>query len=245
MGTWLERTSSNNKKVNAMITYKTSGDKIKVQVPFEIKDLFKQDFKTARWNSAQKVWEINNTKQSENKLIKFIELASPAMAAISAVEEDEYTADKIDELERELGKIKEAAERRSLELKESGATLENLKTLGDKVNKMNEEQNAIKKEIKEKEDEVKKIIDEALAPHNAKSLIIDLKSLGRRGVGRDVKEAFHSVQDDLAKAYYDIKEKTGISINTLKTMSTLNFNRKDRDNPEKEAEKLYKDIEFS
>ena len=54
------------------ISYESGGDSLLVVIPFEIKDLFKKAFKTAKWDSMRKKWSITNNTRNINKLEKWI-----------------------------------------------------------------------------------------------------------------------------------------------------------------------------
>lgn len=51
--------------------YKINGDKIEVIMSFELKDLFRDTFRTAKWNHPEKHWYVNNTPANIKKLDLF------------------------------------------------------------------------------------------------------------------------------------------------------------------------------
>lgn len=56
------------------ITYTQDGDTINVSVPFELKDEFRDTFKTAKWQSASKTWAVSDNTRNQNKVDQWIDL---------------------------------------------------------------------------------------------------------------------------------------------------------------------------
>lgn len=85
-------------------TLTETANTLRLTVPYALKDAFREIFKTARWNSSVKAFEVTPTTQNRNKWKKFLELSEHAVQELNNADELEATAT---ELNRAVDKIRE------------------------------------------------------------------------------------------------------------------------------------------
>ena len=211
---------------------------LQVSIVFELKNEFRNTFKTAKWNPSFKTWDVANTTANKNKLAKFQAALDSTRAeeAITLQADAEMTQIEYNNLvatfkakEKELDDV-ETIQNRHMQLK---LKLDAKQALLDEKNK----------EAKAKLE----TLELTRADNNSKLLsilenykyddysVIEAIALGRKYFNyihsghRDNVDKFYEVQHFLNDTYESIKESHGITFKVLKECYTANKNRYDRD----------------
>ncbi len=74
-----------------------------IRFPYEYKDIFRQQFPTARWNSEEKQWQVG--AKSVARLKEFAELMSKNMSMRIDREQREMTAEETEKLGKKLAEV--------------------------------------------------------------------------------------------------------------------------------------------
>ena len=226
-----------------MITYIKNTELLRITVPYDLKDLFKRSFKTAKWNSNYKVWEITNNTRNENKLKQFINgtaLLASEMETIKAEEQEaEFTENELSDLEKEVTQLRSKinSTRKNIEsLKEIN---ESILSARETVKELKEELNSLETERKNEKAKVEEFVDS----------LIDTNKLGRISslIASKARKSFlyATEKDDLRAelAYADeakeILERAGFESNNLNKLAGTRINRLDRDNFNLSSEDFY------
>ena len=216
------------------ITFIQTDEGFNVQVPYEIKDDFKRVFRTAKWNSFKKVWQVGKT--ARKKLEQFNETFN------EKVEEIEQQAELDDQIlltEKEIETI-------NVSLSE---TIERLGSVSGKIEKLEN----IKRLLDAKKlelDELKIKVDEQNAISETELSELQNKVFGIISVDRILgawnemrinsrqltsynKDKFHTAQNIIIEEN-KLLEEIGLTSSILDIAGSLNWNRShgnDRDSP--------------
>ncbi len=120
-----------------------------VKIPFELKDLFKDNFPSTRWNDKTKRWEVG--PRSEKRLDSWIAAAEPQAAAIVAARE---ALEAIPLAEEELDRLDRQISRLRRELEENVAELRALEVVQADIARRRDELSALQAEATAKQQAV-------------------------------------------------------------------------------------------
>lgn len=217
------------------ITYTIKNNNINVAVPFSLKDNFKKHFKCS-WDSLFKKWTIS--LEDEQKLITYIKHVekSGIIEAFKNKEEVQKKNDDLSSVAKELETIKseikknvssaKTDEQIAIEKRELLAQIEEART---KLKEVKE----LARQAKETKQQKQKEVEELVAS------VVDLDV---------VKKAHATMVANYKKVYSENKDKyleasaqilcelkklriVGFNSPALADLGTMNWNRKDRDNP--------------
>lgn len=215
-----------------------------IKFPFELKDLFKASFKSAKWNPIDKQWEVGSRSGArlEQWAIEVTELASKTEQYNNQHDEAELKQDEIaalkNQLENELVNLNRKLETLN-EIKETFTdSLEAIAKLKQQVATASAEvKNATEIVIKQKEEikeRINGIINIDTVMKARQQMIFVYKQVGATARGRYdeaqsvIKEAIENLANAKLKSY------------GLNKLYYMNFNRPDRDNPNSvEIEDIY------
>jgi DNA repair exonuclease SbcCD ATPase subunit len=223
-------------------------DFISVKFPFELKDSFKETFRTARWHPYNREWRVKDSTISSNKLKKWIAEVekSGALEEIKELDEEVMTNKHFKRLTENLQELKE-------EIEERKEILSNSYAEGQSVDSLIEELDETKKlivELKEKKkNALKNLKKKASLKKDAKTALLEeinecvnigniahchnemCRSKGPRGQ----RSTFDAAVKEISKAFEDLNE-IGIFVENLEILADANYNRSqpgDRDDPNK------------
>ncbi|WP_186193523.1 hypothetical protein [Burkholderia gladioli] len=215
---------------------------LKVKVAFQLKDQFKSAFKTSKWDSLNKTWDVKNTTANKNKLAQFqktldetqveVKLAESLAAADEILMTEKELSDlksQFSSLVSELPNLKEAKEKQSeLQVLVNKYTAK----ISDKkaeVEKENAEIAELKKSNEDKLNEILKIFTfegmtvQETVEYAGKQFFCYTRYKG------NYLDKFYAAQKFLGETYDDIKDKFGIEFRVLDECWKANKNRHDRD----------------
>ena len=220
------------------ISYEKIQNGFSVKFPFELKDLFKQTFKSAKWNPENKAWVIG--VRGEKKLQQWIsevtDIASDIETCKNEIESHELAED-------EIKKIRHAINIMTLDLNN---TLENIANANTKTRMINVEKVFAKLEDKlEKAKGYLVIANDELTLKVSKNKailnsVINLDDVLKHQqimakeaskVGRSHKDNYCESQDVIIDAK-DRLQALGFTSDGLNLLTYMNFNRYDRDKPQ-------------
>lgn len=232
------------------VTHIVSGDEMQIRIPFALKDAFRDVFKTASWDPTKKHWVVKNTTANLNKLKRFIESTQEALSALDHLETLEATVSDIQQLEKRVDEVKSKICAEVEKQAQAVSAMSSATLLSEKLNEM-KQQYAVeraaaeeaRRAAREERQRVKRELDEIMRPFGIPELVSQLYRIRARGIGSRNREAFDEVQLEIEQAYTAIRETTGVSINSLKRFSRVNFNRPDRDRLDDIHKRLYDDVD--
>ena len=216
------------------ISYEKKEGEIRVTVPYVLKDDFKSKFRTAKWESVNKVWIISS--KSEKRLISYIAAVAVNEQAIEDLEQAELTLAEIEETVAELKRIQS----------EAAAIQKEIIRLKEKHGELSELRNEFQKEFSnaeelKKEREVAKVsvaterafIDEQLNKffdlNEVKAAAEKVRRLHNQ-VGN--REGFIAAKQPIRKAM-EALEAEGLRLLALNYIDEARYNRPDKDGIDK------------
>ena len=224
-----------------VIEYQANGESIKIKVPFILKNAFKDCFRTAEWNSADKVWEVKNSKISLNKLAKFNEaggsvpiadIEKRANEAAELIKVKSVVEDVINDILKLSEKLQDLE---SLQADLAAAKIQ-FREKRDQRNELHRKQAAVSAGIVSE-------IDEILKNYETKKNIAALLRLRSQRPSSENGAQARNIQSQLLSDCLDIESHYGIILYALRGLGNANWNRPDRDNIAQRAEGLYTNIE--
>jgi chromosome segregation ATPase len=190
--------------------------------PYELNAVFKNLFKTARWNAAQKAYEVKNTPQNRNKWKLFVEHSREATAALEAH----------DELEPSANELKKLCEELELVTKEATSKLqraqEQIAMLSPERERLACQYGEVAAQLAEAEDKRAKLIAPVLElyrKHNFDNIILEYQSGARRGYSG--KEKCSSAEDKLRLLRKELKL-AGFVVKGMSELLDTSLNRSDK-----------------
>ena len=218
------------------ITYSSNESGFLVKVPFDLKDAFKAVFKTAKWNSSTKAWQVG--VRAERKIQQFIKDTAEQQAEIEALEASQAEQDAVEydtkKLQEEIAKAQSeiAAKREALKntqslkaaLEEAKAALATTKT---ELNEVAEELATEKASAATQKEEIKQMLSSIIDLNR----VFELKRVLEQNhvpSDRTKKQRFAAAQDELLKMFRALQA-AGLESAGIWEMYQANINRPDRD----------------
>lgn len=208
-----------------------------VSIPFELKDDFKSNFPSARWDSSTRKWKVGN--RSGKRLSQWVELADKAYGEYydkkteqeALIEQADIGKKEIDSLNNTIYFLESKLENID-ELKKS---IENNKIIkeivSEKLSALNiteEEAEKLEKElILKNEVEMNKIFNVT----KLQQILSRIRSLLRYGmnINKQSKNTLLELQYELKIHYLDKLEELGLTHKYIEEHYNANVNRPDRD----------------
>ena len=217
-----------------MITYTKYENKLQVKVPYELKDLFKKSFKTSKWNSYMKTWDINDNARNTNKLDLFIQeteqLTNDIEVAAAAEKESEYSETELKELRSEIASLQKNIKNNKESIIDLRETNKEIKSAKEEIEALKIELAKVNAEEKEERQNVESFVDSLIDTSELENISSTISSYASKSFLRatdkdDLKEIIQYVY----KAE-EILKNAGFKSRNLSRLSNTNFNRLDRDN---------------
>lgn len=200
------------------ITAREEGKSLYVSFPFELKDAFKEMFKTAKWNADRRKWVIGNTKANLNKIELFKQKTEQAVAALQSLEDQEATDEELAKLEAKAAEI-EAQTLLAIKSKEESASkLERINQLKAKIDAANPELNKARQEAEEADAAVKKVIRGLVNKHNIDSTVGKLIYNRKQFTVSERRKEFGTLQIELLEIRDKILAESGIKLKALQAL---------------------------
>lgn len=235
-----------------MITY-SERDKytLVVKVPYKLKDEFKRDFPGVRWDEKERGWILLANATTRERLSIFADrMAGPAKKAAD-LESREYTYAEIKSLEfraSELNRILSEDLERNEGLDSLLAKLKIATDVTEAVRAKHLEAVAVGRA---KLAELKATVDELIAPYDVDSDISTMSRAWRRYNGSlsyvgeaELRTDFDEAKASILESYNEIYASTGVSLNTLKRLSEINWEDRSGPIPQVVCRDLYRDLTF-
>ncbi|MDT4850423.1 hypothetical protein FQZ97_845730 [compost metagenome] len=197
------------------IIAREEGKSLYVSFPFELKDAFKEMFKTAKWSSDRRKWVIGNSKANLNKIEIFKQKTEQAIAVLQSLDDQEATDEELAKLEAKVAEIEAQTLLAIKSKEESAAKLERINQLKAKIDAANPELNKARQEAEEADAAVKQIIQGLVKKHNIDSLIGKLIYNRKQFTLSERRKEFGGLQVELLEIRDKILAETGIRLKTL------------------------------
>ncbi|WP_235199957.1 hypothetical protein [Pseudomonas monteilii] len=200
------------------IIARAEGKSLYVSFPFELKDAFKEMFKTAKWNADRRKWVIGNTKANLNKIDLFKQKTEQAIAALQSLEDQEATDEELAKLEAKVAEIEAQTLLAIKSKEESVSKLERINQLKAKIDAANPELNKARQEAEEADAAVKQIIQGLVRKHDIDSIIGKLIYNRKQFTVSERRKEFGGLQVELLEIRDKILTQTGIRLSTLQKL---------------------------
>jgi DNA repair exonuclease SbcCD ATPase subunit len=203
-----------------------------VQFPFELKDNFRNTFKTAKWNPLHKRWEVG--PRSGKRLQQWIDAVQETAKCVEEAKEIEAEMDLADEelerIKRELSQISKSRQEITESFKKVQQSKELLADKKEELAQAKQDLAAEKSALEKEKIELKNFLSSIFnlsAAHQAE------RDIGRsiKGVGSINRNKFDEAQAAIQDARTKLKNK-GFKLEALDYLWHANFNRPDRDHPD-------------
>lgn len=217
----------------AVVNIVKTSDGFSVKFPFELKDAFKEAFKTAKWDQDQRVWKVG--PRSEARLKQFAEECESLATTISEKEETEMSASELEKLCKNISEIKHlitVEKNKVAALDEIRGEIEQCKQVLSAVKGQLDAANATHDAKKRAVDDEKKRIDAELSKlidiDQLKGVVLATFAKYHGSVGGTARGMFNQAQNQFGDAR-DTLADAGLSLEALDYLCSANFNRPDRD----------------
>ncbi|WP_271007079.1 hypothetical protein [Pseudomonas aeruginosa] len=226
------------------IIAREEGKTLLVSFPFDLKDAFKEIFKTAKWNPERRSWCVSNSKINHNKLEVFREKSQQALGALRALEDQEATKEELAKLEARLVDIESKAMAAIKSQQEFQVKLERIIELKAKIEHANTELINAQKADDEAKTAVNKIIQDQVKKYDIDALIGRLIHIRKQYSLSEHRKKFGSIQNDLLDAHDKILNTTGIDLKALQELYDEDYRKTNAQNLFFIARDLYKNHEL-
>jgi len=200
------------------ITAREEGKSLLISFPFDLKDAFKEIFKTAKWDSDRKRWVVSNSKINHNKLDVFKEKAEPALSALKAIEEQEATDTELANLESRLAEIESKTRAALVAKQEYQAKIDKIAEIKAKIEQATPGLVDAQKQAAEAQEVVKKTIEAQVKKYDIDALIGRLIYIRKQYTLSEHRRKFGSIQGELIAAHENILSETGIDLKALREL---------------------------
>ncbi len=204
-----------------------------VKFPFDLKDKFREAFRSAKWNPSEKQWEVG--PRSKTRLEQWIAEVndSGAVEAILARDERDMTTEEVkefraqlDEINGRIGSVEAALEVIEANKRETGELLLKIVRMGSKLDEISKQRRVAQEAAdKIKEDinaEVSKVVNLGEINHARNEMLKNWRPKA------DAKGKFNEMQANLKENLAKLNE-AGLHSKELWLAVVANHNRPDRD----------------
>lgn len=220
-----------------------------VKVSYELKDIFKSHFKTAKWNSEQKMWQIGS--RSLKKWELFCEQTKIQQQQIDEINEEEFNQNELENLKKSLENINTKINDKKYQFKKSEDFLFELQKVKDEISSKKQElikaEEQLKLKLEEENNEKKEI-------HALISKVCNINIV--KSASDQLAHAFNLIKHNRKQARFKFDEAAeiiskersklkdaGYKILAIEQLSYANFNKPNRDHPRLISEEKWYQIE--
>lgn len=207
------------------ITSRVLGNSLLISMPFDLKDAFKEMFKTANWNAFHKSWEVSNSKINFNKLERFKEQSTAAIAALIELENIEATDAEIEEMEKKLAKI-ESRTKHAIAVKANyQERINKLAEIKAIIEVANPSMLKAQREAEAAKEIVGKTIKAQVDKYGINTLISRLIYISKQYSNSANRSKFYAAQRELTDAHGKIYGCTGINLKALTALCSVDYKK--------------------
>lgn len=198
-----------------------------ISFPFSWKNKFRESFPTAKWNPAEKRWEVG--PRSGKRLEQWVEVMRPLMDADAAAEQAEFDTVELERLREYAARLRREIEAVRGDAAHAAEVAAALQRERENVEALRAELSAAKQETARLAAQVTEALERA----------IDLSAVREAHremcrwygcVGAQARERWDAAQEVLRAAEATLAG-LGIASRGISKLAHLNFNRPDRDRP--------------
>lgn len=200
-----------------------------VTVPFYLKDDFKSVFKTAKWDSTKKKWQVGT--RAEKRLKGFFENLEKVSAELKAANDEfeskELTLEEIKKAEDSLAAILKEKREATAELQEMIESKEAIESCLEKIEKTKNEVAIIEGKKKEAFEEAYKMISQIIDFNKISSAQSAMGSYRNRSNYYNFRNEFDEHHMIVIRENQKL-ENAGLSSDVLNRFCAINYNRAGR-----------------
>ena len=198
-----------------------------IRPPYALKDQFREAFPSAKWNPAEKRWEVG--PRSGKRLEQWVEVMRPLMDADAAAERAEFDTVELERLREYAERLRREIEAARGDAAHAAEVAAALKHERERVDALKAELSAAKQEAANLAAQVKEALDGAIDMSAVREAHREMcRWYGC--VGADAHEHWDAAQGVIRAAEAAL-EGLGIASKGISKLARLNLNRPDRDRP--------------
>ena len=215
-----------------LIAITKTGGGFAIKFPYELKDRFRTEFPSAKWNPVDKRWEVG--PRSGKRLEQWSAVMQPLADAIA-------TADQVEYDQAELARLNEQIRRVRREIEIRRGNVEKAAAVAAALVQAKQEIAALQAELAQvrQEEEVARLQSEAKIAGVLDMPAIEAarKEMRRQYncVGAVARQRWNEAREVFLEAEASL-EKLGLVSSGISQLAHMNFNRPDRDDPRAVAE---------
>lgn len=195
-----------------------------VKFPFELKDHFRTNFQSAKWNTVEKQWEVG--PRSIKRLQNWIDTVKE-----TGILEELATRDEREMNEREINALRNEMEKISLSIKETTRNLESLKETKREIAETKEALEAkrddIAAEVAAERQSVQALVDNVVSVDEIKSELNVMRK--NMKIAKAYASANYDEAADRLRGIRDRLKEAGLECEAIDKALSANRNRPDRD----------------
>jgi len=222
------------------VSYEKVTDGFHVQFPFDLLQVFKDTFKTAKWLPNEKVWLVG--PRAEPRLKEFSQLVREQVTAWEDLEAAEFSASELAQLQQRLDALNHQIQVRASQIlkdTQSAESAEKLRqAIAEKRTELQGMQAQLDKAAKDRAAASASLHAEQVHLDSLLASIIPIKQLkgptltafqrNHSAVGATAHRLFNEAQSEFSSAKKALA-KQGLRLKALDWLVDANFNRPDRD----------------
>lgn len=198
-----------------------------ISFPFSWKNKFREAFPSAKWNAAQKQWEVG--PRSGKRLEQWAEVMRPLIAADAAAEQAEFDAVELERLHEYAARLRREIEAARSDAAHAAEVAAALQRERECVEALKADLADARQEAAALSAQVKEALDGAIDMSAVEAAHREMcRWYGC--VGRDAREHWGAAQAVIEKAQADLA-RLGIASRGISRLARMNLNRPDRDVP--------------
>lgn len=198
-----------------------------ISFPFSWKNKFRESFPTAKWNPAEKRWEVG--PRSGKRLEQWVEVMRPLMDADAAAEQAEFDTVELERLREYAARLRREIEVARGDAAHAAEVAAELQRVRADVEVAKAELAAAQKDAATLAAQVGAALADVIDMHAVKEAHCEMRrQFG--GVGAQARERWDAAQEVLRAAEATLAG-LGIASRGISKLAHLNFNRPDRDRP--------------
>lgn len=222
------------------VTYTKAKEGYHVQFPFDLLQVFKDTFKSAKWLPNERAWLVG--PRAEPRLKEFAQVVQERVTAWEELEAAEFSASELAQLQQRLDALNHQIQVRASQIQKDTMSAEAAEELRQALAQKRTELEAMQPQL-HKASQDRAAASAALHAEQCRiddmlALVIPIKQLkgttltafqrNHNAVGATANRLFHEAQSEFSSAKKALA-KQGLRLKALDWLADANFNRPDRD----------------
>lgn len=211
------------------LSYVVISEKMCMTFPYDLKDVFREFFKTATWNRASKSFEAAHSPLNLNKWARFIEATKSAQTELLKLEKEEVTAETLEAAAEKARKLLSEIENR---IQDSSRRAKLAKEAAEALAPQRKAAEALLAEVLTEAAETEKRLNDALKPvlelyekHDLTEILKRFRAAASRGYSG--KQTFDFAQRSMSALRNDMRS-IGYECKAFNELTDVSLNRHDK-----------------